>query len=402
MISPTEKKGIVDEFVFIGADNDDVIDQMVRYWGDTYQNNSEFMAYNSAYIAYKDDLNAIIKSELETVPFPDNFETHQETFYAKRTAVLSAIAEKAKSVADDASNKATTAQGAAELAQQAANAANVAAEEAKGKANSAESVANAATNRLTDWADDKTISPIEKLGLSEELVFIVADKGDIDNQIEVYDFAEEKNLYNAYATAYEAYKTILEEILNSTESEVHLTDDQKSRFDSAPSSFYAARTPLLKAIAEAAKKFATDAQETANAAKNGIGGLQAAQEQLAKEFADYARLNNVDNAIKTIEERYFDESGKILPGALDNNHIYDLSIAALGMDAPDNLIPEDGVKADSYFGRYLVGSVGIFGDLIAHEVIADKIKGPVKDYVDSIDNFTGLDIWSNSTYESSV
>ena len=306
MISPTEKKGIVDEFVFIGADNDDVIDQMVRYWGDTYQNNSEFMAYNSAYIAYKDDLNAIIKSELETVPFPDNFETHQETFYAKRTAVLSAIAEKAKSVADDASNKATTAQGAAELAQQAANAANVAAEEAKGKANSAESVANAATNRLTDWADDKTISPIEKLGLSEELVFIVADKGDIDNQIEVYDFAEEKNLYNAYATAYEAYKTILEEILNSTESEVHLTDDQKSRFDSAPSSFYAARTPLLKAIAEAAKKFATDAQETANAAKNGIGGLQAAQEQLAKEFADYARLNNVDNAIKTIEESYFD------------------------------------------------------------------------------------------------
>ena len=80
------------------------------------------------------------------------------------------------------------------------------------------------------------------------------------------------------------------------------------------------------------------------------------------------RANEINNAV-TILNGYF-ENGKLKNGALKQDDIYALSLAALGInpnEGPDNL------GAESVFAKYVVGAVGKFVTLSASQIEVDQL-----------------------------
>ena len=118
VISPTEKKGIKEEYARVLADNDHINNEYEKYFLGTPTD------YNNAYLSYITALIGLFTSELEIVPIPNNFETLQTAYYTARTNALNVISSAAKKVADDA-------QVAADNAREEAEKALTSAEEAK-------------------------------------------------------------------------------------------------------------------------------------------------------------------------------------------------------------------------------------------------------------------------------
>lgn len=76
--------------------------------------------------------------------------------------------------------------------------------------------------------------------------------------------------------------------------------------------------------------------------------------------------------------------------SLTEEQATDLLIAGLGAEY-DGEIKEGDVHANTVFGKYFAGTVGLFGDLIAEKITTDKITG----------NLNGLNIYSKTNKEDS-
>lgn len=195
------------------------------------------------------------------------------------------IAEEAQEAAEAASKAAKEADDAAKAADDAAKAAQALADEAASDAASAAasasqaaSDAKSASDRLDEWADDKLVSPSDIPAIENELVYIAADKADIDAQLAIYEITNEQTVSTEFNASYTAYKTALENVLKLTIGSAFPTD-----VDGMQDDYYTKRTSILSAIAIAAKKVADDAQDAADDAKDVADG--------AKETADNAKEN---------------------------------------------------------------------------------------------------------------
>lgn len=76
--------------------------------------------------------------------------------------------------------------------------------------------------------------------------------------------------------------------------------------------------------------------------------------------------------------------------SLTEEQATDLLIAGLGAEY-DGEIKEGNIHANTVFGKYFAGTVGLFGDLIAEKITTDKITG----------NLNGLNIYSKTNKEDS-
>lgn len=194
-------------------------------------------------------------------------EAQQEIEQAKTDAAAAKVeAGQVLGYANDAVKKAEAAQSAADTAKSDASKAQAAAQ-------SAQTTATNAADTLSEWADDKVISPLEKQGVKDEKAFVVADKNDIDKQSERYGIKKtsgSEQVYTTFASAYSSYLANLDTILNATTDVVDIPDDMSTN----QTAYYNARTSLLARIAEVAKKVADDAQTTATNAQNAAKAAQ--------------------------------------------------------------------------------------------------------------------------------
>lgn len=201
------------------------------------------------------------------------------------------IAEDAKAASDAAQEASKEAEEAAIAAQQAAQAAQNLADEAKADAEKAAqdaeqaaSDAKNASDRLDEWADDALVSPSDIPAIENELVYITADKTDIDAQLEIYAIDNEDTISDNFNTAYNAYEDALNAVLKL---EIGTTFPED--LDDKQTAYYTQRTVILEAIAKAAKKVADDAQKTADDA-NAEAGEAAKTAEEAKQNAEDALL----------------------------------------------------------------------------------------------------------------
>lgn len=140
-----------------------------------------------------------------------------------------------------------------------------------------------------------------------------------------------------------------------------------------------AQENIAAAKDELENKITTAEEELDNAKielQNAIDAEKAAREAAQKEFAEaasnYAIKTEVNDALIELEEKYFDEDGKIIDSALNETDIYNLSKAALGIDAETT--PDDLAK-DSIFAQYACAVVGNFGTVKAANIQGDTIQG---------------------------
>lgn len=224
-------------------------------------------------------------------------EAQQEIEQAKTDAAAAKVeAGQVLGYANDAVKKAEAAQSAADTAKSDASKAQAAAQ-------SAQTTATNAADTLSEWADDKVISPLEKQGVKDEKAFVVADKNDIDKQSERYGIKKtsgSEQVYTTFASAYSSYLTNLDTILNATTDVVDIPDDMSTN----QTAYYNARTSLLARIAEVAKKVADDAQTTATNAQN---AAKAAQDTANAVNASVSTLNatigTLGESVITINKR---------------------------------------------------------------------------------------------------
>lgn len=246
VISPLEYGGVIDEDTFIASDYADLLDRTAKYEVDA-------TTLTQRYQAYKTDLENIINSDGDengNRSIPAEFRDHQELYYDERTTILRLIAAAAKKEAEEAKEAAIKAK---EDAEKALKDAEKALEEAA-----------AANKKLTEWAKDGVISPVEYTGIVEENVFVEADYAETVAIASKYDFDAAvgdddsdalkayKRDYLNFLDTYRDYHAKLAAIIDGEEDENgNITIPEN--FLASMTSFYAARTALKKDIAEEAQ-----------------------------------------------------------------------------------------------------------------------------------------------------
>ena len=173
--------------------------------------------------------------------------------------------------AKEALEAANNAQESADTAQNAANQANIAAGNAQNTANQAKEDAENANNELNLINNDGYISPSEKSALSQQQKDIQTEYNDIISQANKYGVST-----TSYTSAYNYANEALNKYTSSTPTHIRIESDYENI-----SSYYTARQNILNSISTAAKKVATDAQESADEAKN--------EAELAKQAAATAQ-----------------------------------------------------------------------------------------------------------------
>lgn len=164
-------------------------------------------------------------------------------YYDARTALLNAIAAKAKTLADNAQTAANNAATAASNAQSSANTAN---------------------SLLSDIASDSKFTPVEKQQTKIEWDAIVSEKVKNDAQADVFSVSK-----TAYGTKYTALSDYITPLLaNLAVTSDIIGTDFRAKFKE----YYDARTDLLNAIASAAKS-----QAISDAAVNTTNKINAVQ-----------------------------------------------------------------------------------------------------------------------------
>ena len=188
-----------------------------------------------------------------------------------------AAADAAQADADAAAAAAAAAQGtadsaltAAQNAQSSADTAQAAANTAQAAANAAQADATAANTRLTNWADDGSISPVEKNSLKQQKGDIAAEYAGIIQQAQAYAIST-----TAYTSAYEAAMTALNKYTAASPENITITSDYANI-----AAYYTARTTITQAIAAAAKAEAEAAQTTADNAMTQAVRLKEALEHI--------------------------------------------------------------------------------------------------------------------------
>ena len=224
-------------------------------------------AYDAAYTALSNYVTPLLADMTTTSNIVGaDFTTKFSNYFTARTALLNAIATKAKALADAAQNSANTGIANAATAQAAANAAATAASNAQTSANTG--IANAATanNLLADIANDNKLTPSEKTATQKEWNIIVSEVTKNDSQADVFGVSR-----TTYDNAYSALNTYITPLLSSLTTTSDITG---TTFRSNFKAYYDARTDLLNAIATKAKSLADAAQ---NAANTGIANAATAQ-----------------------------------------------------------------------------------------------------------------------------
>jgi hypothetical protein len=191
---------------------------------------------------------------------------------------------------------------------------------------------------MNGWVDDKVISKLELQGIKDEKVYIVADKSDIDKQVEKYDLTS-NTYYTNFGTYYNNYLSNLNTIINGFTGTTE-TVSIPNNFATNQSNYYNTRTLVLDAISTAAKKVATDAQATADTAKTNAATAQATantalsasfseekKQQLAESlgYVDYNAFLNSEN--KIIKNGYIN-TGLINADAIVTDELISSKIAA--------------------------------------------------------------------------
>lgn len=132
-----------------------------------------------------------------------------------------------------------------------------AADKAQTDANMAKGTADAATNRLTAWAADGTISPTEKLALKQEQNALWDERLQI-----IADAAKYSVSSTAYATAHTNYNAELTYHTTATPENIAI----RATFNTYQTAYYTAKQAVLNAIATAAKSY-VDTKSSTEAGK---------------------------------------------------------------------------------------------------------------------------------------
>ena len=267
VISPLEKEALRQQKTDIQGEYLDVINQCTRY-------NVSSTAYASAYTAAITALNKYTSTAQENITIEADY-AYIGAYYTARSTVMQAVAaaakaeaEAAQAAADAAQADADAAAAAAAAAQGTANSALTAAQNAQAAADTAQSAANtaqaaaaaaqadatAANTRLTNWASDGSISPVEKNSLKQQKGDISAEYAGILQQAQAYALSTA-----AYTSAYEAAMTALNKYTAASPENITITSDYANI-----AAYYTARTTITQAIAAAAKAAADAAQATAD------------------------------------------------------------------------------------------------------------------------------------------
>ena len=174
----------------------------------------------------------------------------------------------------------------AENAQNTADQAIINAQNAQNTANKAVEDAAAVNTKLTSWASDKIISPIEKEALKQQRKDVESEYAQIIADAGKYNVATTAftNAYNSAITAFTKYTS-------STTENIEIGEDYKNI-----SLYYDARSILLQQITIAAKKVADDAQTAADAAK------LAASEAASLALEAQKKANSVEEALASIND----------------------------------------------------------------------------------------------------
>ena len=222
------------------------------------------------------------------------FRTKFKDYYDARTALLNAIANKARTLANAAQDTATTAntnagnaQNTANAAAATASAAQIAADNAvitagNAQTNANTAISNAATanSAIADISSDDKFTAVEKSSVRQEWDMIAAEKTVNDTQATTFGVTTEKT---TYGTTFQALATYLNNGTTwSTGIPTWITDVNLSvtttivgsTFRSTFKAYYDARTALLNAIATKAKTLADAAQTTATTANTNAGNAQ--------------------------------------------------------------------------------------------------------------------------------
>jgi len=206
-------------------------------------------------------------SNLNTTTIIDGatFRIKFKEYYDARTALLNAIAAKAKTLAD-------TAQSTADTAQSTANTAQTAADNAQTTANTALTNANNALTQIGDIVSDNKFTPDEKHYIRREWEVISSEKPVNDAQADTFGITTEKATYGT------KFQNLANYLNNGTtwssgipvwvnDSNLNTTTIiDGATFRIKFKEYYDARTALLNAIAAKAKTLADTAQSTANSA----------------------------------------------------------------------------------------------------------------------------------------
>ncbi len=204
-------------------------------YGTKFQNLANYLnngtTWSSGIPTWINDSNLSTTTTIDGATFRLKF----KEYYDARTALLNAIAAKAKTLADNA--------------QTTANSAQTAASNAQTTANTALTNANNALTQLTNIASDNILSPVEKQSVKREWDDIVNEKQKIvDQAYPYYDVST-----TAYTNAYDALNTYITPLLSNLNSDSTIDGPTfRSKFNS----YYLERQNLLNSIAEQARRVA--------------------------------------------------------------------------------------------------------------------------------------------------
>ena len=190
IISPIEKQKYAEEYTTALADYSS-IKQDAELNGFTTED-IIYSSFESAFVAYRNDLQTIVNSSEDSLNAPIGFSTHIASYYSARRDLLVAIAEKTKGASDEARN-------AAESANKTAKDAETLATQAKAIAEAAHEAADDANRLISSVDGDTTLTGIEKRSLREAMSKItsVTDSSELFETIQVrvgaYEVVENPN-----------------------------------------------------------------------------------------------------------------------------------------------------------------------------------------------------------------
>jgi len=271
-LTATEKHSVRKEWDIVAAEWSGISTQ-----ADTFTITTEKTNYINSFQALANYLNAGVtwssgvpswisdaNLSVTTTIVGSTFRTNWKNYYDKRTALLNAIATKAKTIADAAHTAADTAVTTANTA--AANATTAAAN------------ATTANNLLTDIASDSRLTPNEKYSVRKEWDIVAAEKAGIGTQATSFGITTEKTTYDS---AFQSLANYLNSgVTWSSGIPAWLSDANLSTttaivgaaFRVNWKNYYDARTALLNAIAAKAATMANFTDGDVTTIARPVGG----------------------------------------------------------------------------------------------------------------------------------
>ncbi|MBQ6029894.1 MAG: hypothetical protein IJL31_00130 [Oscillospiraceae bacterium] len=192
-------------------------------------------------------------------------------------------------------SEALAASTAAGTAQGTANQAILDAATAQAAADAAQAAATAIGTKLTNWASDGYISPVEKEALRQQKADVSKEYTEITSRAARYNVG-----YSAFTTAYTLANAALTKYTATTPELIAVESD----FDNI-AAYYDARATLLNAVAIAEKNATDTAQQTADNAATAASNAQgSADRALAKTAALEALLDQInDDTVLDLTEK---------------------------------------------------------------------------------------------------